>query len=260
MGSVDFRVGKEQRENRDTKERRERGGSVAHLELRETEALKVPLAQEEIVDFRVCSVHLVITDLKAPWVEKVKGDFLGHLESKGKLGSAFRDPRVTSGTRGKRDNLVLRDLASLDHRGLKGHRESKEREDRWEKVSLEQRESEAWRGRGGSEDSRALESKETRGILAVQVFPGPSASQEQEYRARRAWRDQGGHRVAEAHKERAFLDPRGTKVCRARLAPQEREGLETLELRVSQDQRGCLVCLVCQGRTERLDRRVSQDL
>lgn len=79
-----------------------------------------------------------------------------------------------------------------------------------------------------------------------------------------------------------LVSHRGTKVCRARLAPQEREGLETLELRcvithissnhlyflihkltqihysilrVSRDQRDYLVCRVCQGRTEPLDRR-----
>lgn len=39
-----------------------------------------------------------------------------------------------------------------------------------------------------------------------------------------------------------------------------REGLETLELRVSQGQQGCQVCPACQGRTEPLDRRVSRDL
>lgn len=80
--------------------------------------------------------------------------------------------------RGDRVLLVLKDLANLDHRGLKGHMESKEREGHQEKVCLDQRESEAWRGHGGPEDSKAWESKETRGILALQVFQGPSASQE----------------------------------------------------------------------------------
>lgn len=61
---MDFWVGMEQRESRDTKERREREGSVAHLESRETEVLKVPLAREETVDFRVRLVHLVISDMK----------------------------------------------------------------------------------------------------------------------------------------------------------------------------------------------------
>lgn len=74
---------------------------MEHLELRETEVLKVPLAQEEIVDFRVRLVHLVIADLKVQWVKKGKGDFLGHLESKGKQGWAFRGPRGMSVTRGK---------------------------------------------------------------------------------------------------------------------------------------------------------------
>lgn len=129
VGSVDFQVGKEQRENQDTKERREREESVEHLELRETEVLKVPLAPEETVDFRVCLVHLVMPDLKVRWVEKEKGDFLGHLESREKQGSAFRDPRVMSVTRGNQGPLVLWDLENLDHRDLKGHRESKERED-----------------------------------------------------------------------------------------------------------------------------------
>ncbi|TNN61521.1 Collagen alpha-1(XXVIII) chain [Liparis tanakae] len=151
---------------------------------------RVPLAREEIVDFRG------------------KGGFLGHLESKGKQGSAFRDPRGMSATRGKPGPTVLRELASMDYRGLKGHRESKEREDRSEKVSLDQRASEAWTGRGGSEDRRAPESKEAR-----------------------AWKDRGGHRGAEANQERAFLDPRGTRGCPARSAPPEREGPETLELR-----------------------------
>ncbi|KAI9526002.1 hypothetical protein NQZ68_002550 [Dissostichus eleginoides] len=176
VGSVDFLVGKDLRE---------REGSVALLELRETEVLKVHSAQEEIVDFRVQLVHLATMGLKVQWVKKGKGDFLGHLESKGKLGSAFRDPRVLWVTTGLQGLLVLRDLASLDHRGLKGHRESKEKEDRSERVSLDQRASEAWTGRGGSEDSRASDSKETRGTSAPRVFQGHSASQELAYRARR---------------------------------------------------------------------------
>lgn len=61
---MDFRVGKEQRENQDTKERRGREGSAAHLELRETEVLKAPSAQGEIVDCRVRLARLATSDLK----------------------------------------------------------------------------------------------------------------------------------------------------------------------------------------------------
>lgn len=165
-----------------------------------------------------------------------------------------------SATRGQPGPTVLRELASTDYRGLKGHRESKEREDRSEKVSLDQRAGEAWTGSGGSEDSRAPESKAARGTLGLWVFQGCSVSQEQEYRARRAWKDRGGHRGAEANQERAFLDPRGTRGCPARSAPPEREGPETPELRASRGPRGCLVCRVCRERTEPPGRRGSREL
>lgn len=82
-------------------------------------------------------------DLKESWAERGNGGFQDHLESKVKQGSAFRDQRGMSVSRGNRDLPVLQELASLDHRGLKGHRESKEREDRQEKVSPDQRVSEA---------------------------------------------------------------------------------------------------------------------
>lgn len=81
------------------------------------------------MDFRVYLVLLVTSDLRVPWVKKVRGDFLGHLESKAKQGSAFRDLRAMSVSKGNKGLPVLRELASLDLQGLKGHRESKERED-----------------------------------------------------------------------------------------------------------------------------------
>lgn len=96
--------------------------------------------------------------------------------------------------------------------------------------------------------------------MAHQVFPGPSASQGPASRAKREWRVQGGHQGAEAHQERASLDPRETKGCRERLAPQENEELENLELRGNRDLQEYRVCRGCQERTEPLDRRVSQEL
>ncbi|TWW64017.1 Collagen alpha-1(XXVIII) chain [Takifugu flavidus] len=125
-------------------------------------ALKVLLVQAEIVDFRVYLAQLVISDLRVQWVEREKGDFLGHLEFKEKQELAFQGPRVMLAFRGSWGRRALRELASQDLQDLRGHRVSKEREDKWEKVCQDQR-----------------------GILALQVFQVPLASQEQAFRARR---------------------------------------------------------------------------
>lgn len=135
MDSAVFRVEKEQRENRDTKARREKEASAVYLESKETEGLRALLGQEETAVCRVCLALMVTAALKDQWERKGKGDFLGHLEFRARLGSACRDQRVTSVSRGNQGLQGLREWESPGRRGLKGHRGCKEREGPQEKVS-----------------------------------------------------------------------------------------------------------------------------
>lgn len=68
---------------------------MEHLELKETEAPKVQSGRGETADSRVCPARLAMLDPKVRLAKKENGDFQGHLVSKGKQGSASRDPRVT---------------------------------------------------------------------------------------------------------------------------------------------------------------------
>lgn len=99
-GTVDFLVEMGKRASQATKESRGREENVARLESKETGGLRGPLAPGETEGYRGYLVQMAMSGLRVSWGKKGSGDFLGHLESKEKLGLGFLDPRVMWGSRG----------------------------------------------------------------------------------------------------------------------------------------------------------------